>query len=183
MKKQPRPCIAALSLIGALILTPTVQGSPVVLDFDTDGAAGTIVRGAITDDEYASLGVKVNAINLSGGPNLAVAFDSSNPMEGDWDFWAPFLSNNPALSNDYWLGNILIIQENSSGCRDTSCTSPDDEGSRPAGNFEFEFEMPVNLISLDFLDIEAEEADPLYQISLSITGGGNNQRGRLNFRY
>lgn len=57
------------------------------------------------------------------------------------------------------VGNILILQEDGDNCSGTSCASPDDDGSRPAGFFFFEFDQDVLVESIDFVDVEdCEEA-------------------------
>lgn len=60
---------------------------------------------------------------------------------------------------DTWKkpGNVLIIHENET-CDGTSCSNPDDEGSRPAGFFVFNFTAPVDILSLDFFDVEVTES-------------------------
>jgi hypothetical protein len=56
-------------------------------------------------------------------------------------------------------GNVLIIHERAFECNDVTCgDDPDDEGSRPAGFFVFEFDRPVDILGLDFFDIEVREA-------------------------
>jgi hypothetical protein len=126
------------------------NASTIIIDFE-GYAAGTII-----DNEYAPAMV-TSAINVSSGPDVAVIFDTLNPSGGDIDLGGPFSTNNPLLSNNYNPGNVLIIQENSAGCDAFTCSEPDDEGSRPAGGFIFEFESAVNLLSIDFFDVEGEE--------------------------
>ncbi|MFC3122055.1 hypothetical protein [Agaribacter flavus] len=55
-------------------------------------------------------------------------------------------------------GNVLIIHENNT-CNGNECSNPDDEGTRPAGFFVFEFtNNPVDILSLDFFDVEVTES-------------------------
>ena len=61
-------------------------------------------------------------------------------------------ANNPGE-----VGNILILQENTSGCGSSGCSAPDDEASKPAGFFYFEFSQDVIVESIDFVDIEEGE--------------------------
>lgn len=119
-----------------------------VLDFENFSA------GTIMDTEYAALGVTIAAVNLGGGPDLAVVFDSRNPTGGDGDLGAPF--SNPVLGSAS-PGNLLIIQENDN-CDAFTCTTPDDEGSRPAGQLIIGFEEGVFLESIDFFDVEGVES-------------------------
>ena len=137
--------------VSALVcfLSPLANASTVI-NFD-DLATGTIV-----DSEYASL-VSISIDNLGGGPDLGVVFDSLNPTGGDTDLGGPFNTNNPDLPNGFIANNVLIIQENSAGCTTLTCATPDDEGSRPAGTFFFDFTNLVTLESIDFFDVETAE--------------------------
>ncbi|MFK8031117.1 MAG: PEP-CTERM sorting domain-containing protein [Gammaproteobacteria bacterium] len=131
----------------------TQVSSAITIDFE-DIQAGTIV-----DDEYNILGATISAFNFDNGLNLAVAFDTNNPTGGDDDLGSPFV---PGPGNDLGNispGNVLIIQENDN-CDALTCSEPDDEGSRPAGQFVIEFEVAINLESIDFFDIELPESGP-----------------------
>lgn len=149
------------SLLATLLLaTPAAQA--VTLDFEGFG------NGTIMDNEYlVSHGVSISAQNLSTGPNYAVIFDttpsgsspnfSSDPdLIGNFDNIAPD-AHNQSLPDDYDPGNVLIIQENLSGCSGNTCVRPDDEGSRPAGIFTFNFRNAIELLSIDFFDVERAE--------------------------
>ena len=120
-----------------------------VIDFE-GLAAGTII-----DDEYASV-FKLRVDNLSHGPDVGVIFDTLHPTGGDWDLGGPFDSNNAGLPDRYNAGNVLIIHENHT-CDTLRCDNPDDEGSRPAGKFIFDFTEAVRLESIDFFDVETAE--------------------------
>lgn len=138
--------------------------------------------GQIIDSEYAP-DVVITGINYSNGPDIAVIFDTTdqNPAGGDFDLVAPFDSDNPDLPDNYRPGNVLIIQENEDSCNFESgiCSVPDDEGSRPAGLFEFLFSQDVILETIDFFDIEFEENDgnPNSRIHLYDSLGNEIQRG------
>lgn len=123
-----------------------------VIDFD-DLAYGTIV-----DSEYASL-VDISVVNRGGGPDLGVVFDTTamEPSGNDFDLVGPFDTHNPLLSNGFVAGNVLIIQEHSYSCDADTCANPDDEGSRPAGIFYFDFNTVITLESIDFFDVETAE--------------------------
>ena len=144
------------ALLASLLLAAPAAHA-VVLDFNG------FANGTIIDDEYlASNGVTVSAVNRSTGPNLAVVFDStpagpSSNFSADPDLIGPFNSFNPALADNFDPQNILIIQENSSGCNALTCSRPDDEGDRPAGIITFQFAQAIELLSLDFFDIENAE--------------------------
>lgn len=156
-----------------------------------------ITAGTIVDDEYlVGYGVSFSGFNVDRGVgNLAVAFDTTDQTSEDPDLEAPF-SNffEPGLgvANP---GNVLIINEIPGNCNGVTCTNPDDEGSRPAGYFSIMFDSGVTLNSIDFFDIEREEAVANNAIRLfDIVGdemnigqfftpatGGNNTWGRMDF--
>ncbi len=166
-----------------------------VLDFEGFAA------GQIIDDEYAASpppGSNVAAVNLSGGPDVAIIFDTGAPTGGDLDLAAPFTSANPNFPDPYDPGNVLIIQETNNCDLNTGfCEIPDDEGSSPAGEIEFVFASPITLLSIDFFDIEFNEDndDPDSEIRLFdenddeiLAGlffvpntGGDNMWDQLNF--
>ena len=131
----------------------THVSSAITIDFE-DIQAGTIV-----DDEYNILGATISAFNFSNGLDLAVVFDTNNPTGGDTDLGGPFTAGPGNNLGSISPGNVLIIQENDN-CDDSSCTTPDEEGSRPAGQFVIEFDVAVRLDSIDFFDIELPEAGP-----------------------
>jgi hypothetical protein len=59
-------------------------------DFDTDADGAAIAGGQIIDDEYSAWGLTISAKNDdSGGPHLAITFDSGNPTAGDRDLGTP----------------------------------------------------------------------------------------------
>lgn len=120
-----------------------------VIDFD-DFEAGTII-----DNEYTPL-ITVSADNLGGGPDVAVIFDTLHPTGGDLDLGGPFNSKNPGLADNHMPNKVLIIHE-THNCDALTCDNPDDEGSRPAGRFYFDFSTAVRLDSIDFFDVETAE--------------------------
>ena len=120
-----------------------------VIDFESYSS------GTIIDSEYTSL-LTVSAINASSGPDVAVIFDTTNPTGGDADLGGPFGTNDSSLSNNYSPGNVLIIHE-TNNCNAFTCEDPDDEGSRNAGTFFFDFASVITLESIDFFDIETVE--------------------------
>lgn len=184
------------ALISALLLiSPAAYAAPVVLDFEGFG------NGQVIDDEYSALGVTISAINNdnginggsgydagSGKPDLAVIFDSSLNPTKDGDLEDDFNSNNPSLPDGYKPGNLLIIQENDIGCsgaNPVACTFPDDEGTRfsnqPTGTITFEFTQLIELLSIDFFDVESAEngtSNPKNKIRLF--DGGGTQIGLSN---
>lgn len=132
------------------MLLVSASAAAVTLDFE-QWSAGTII-----DSEYAvsPYGVTISADNFGNTIDAAVVFDTRSPTGGDWDLGAPFSNPELGISNP---GNILILQENGP-CDEFTCSVPDDEGSRPAGQIVFEFDTEIFLGSIDFFDIELQEA-------------------------
>jgi hypothetical protein len=126
-----------------------------ILDFEGFGS------GQIIDDEYSPV-VSISAVNLGSGPDVAIIFDTTDlhPAGEDLDLVGPFDSNNPGLPDNYEPGNVLIIQERND-CNFVTgfCATPDDEGSRPGGEFEFLFSTAITLETIDFFDVELIEND------------------------
>lgn len=141
-----------LLALGATLAFTQVS-SAITIDFE-DVSAGTIV-----DDEYNPIGIHISAFNFDNGLDLAVVFDTNHPTGGDHDLGGPFMPGPGNNLGSISPGNVLIIQENDN-CNDESCATPDDEGSRPAGQFVFEFDTGVTLESIDFFDVELPESGP-----------------------
>ena len=135
-------------LTSALICSCSLANAAVI---DFEG----LLAGTIVDDEYAP-DLTVNVDNRGGGPDVGVVFDTLNPTGRDYDLGGPFDSNNPLLADNYTAGNVLIIHE-THNCDSNFCSNPDDEGSRPAGTFFFDFSSAVTLQSIDFFDVETAE--------------------------
>ncbi|MCW8841843.1 MAG: Hint domain-containing protein, partial [Rhodobacteraceae bacterium] len=99
-----------------------------VLDFN-DLAAGTVVS-----DQYS--GVSIYSCDQNSHPTMI--FDSANPTGGDSDL---------ATSN---LGGVLILSE------DGDSADPDDDAS--GGVMVFDFDDPVDVDQLTFLDLDEKYA-------------------------
>lgn len=145
---------AAMSVAATFPLSSSAQS--IALDFDTDAGGSDIVHGQVIDSEYAGFGVDIWADNVGGGPDLAVAYDSSGQVSTnrDPDLRSPWDGGNAQATQG---GNLLIIQENSTGCSTGVCTYPDDEGSRPAGSLYLDFNQDITGISFDLIDVEQPE--------------------------
>lgn len=176
-----------LALAAAVALAP--NAAALVIDFEGLGA------GTIVDNEYADLGITISALNFDNNLDLAVVFDTNNPTGGDSDLGGPFTAGPDNNLGSIAPGNVLIIQENDN-CNALTCTTPDDEGSRPGGQFTFEFDQAVTLNSIDFFDVELPEAGPgednrisLFDINGGLIAlnfftpdtGGDNQWARTFF--
>jgi len=113
-------------------------------------------------------------------------FDSNNPTGGDGDLGAPFTHVTTGQVKN--PGNILIIHEQYSGCRNSggssvvgytntngytqnavSCDNPDDNAS--GGRFEINFNKDITLSSIDFFDIEGAETTNDNEIKLFDANG------------
>lgn len=142
------------ALIASLLLAAPVANADMVT-FE-EFSHGDIVD--FTDLAYPYSNVDISVINKDNGTNLAVVFDSNETFTEDPDLEGPFTNvNDDSLLDDFNPGKILIVQEDNDDCDSSSCRSPDDEGSQPAGTFIFKFKDIVELISLDFFDIEGNE--------------------------
>jgi hypothetical protein len=166
--------IRTISIAVSALFISQVNAGVTVIDFDD----ASIVHGTIVDSEYSGVGVSITSINTKGTANTGndvidrqVAFNTDLDNTEDWDLEYDDNRNeyNEADSNPFAYtaleidgvsygetpGNILILQENGTGCIDGVCDSPDDEGgTNPAGYFEFTFDTLVDIISLDTFDIE-----------------------------
>lgn len=135
-------------LVAAIVLSAGSAGA-LTLSFDD------LTHGAIVTE---SQGVVIQTVNVGGGPDLGVAFDSNRTGTADRDLErgpAGWASGNLAPHTD--LGRMLIIQENLPGCSDGICERPDDEGSRPAGHFDLDFSAvgPFTTLQFDLVDVES----------------------------
>lgn len=149
-----------------LLLSHTSKAGVSVLDFDS------FENGQIIDDEYlASYGVSIDSLNYRNGgiEGRQVAFNTlnNNSRDNDLEFNNARNDYNDSNSNFSYTalnlenyqgssnpGNVLILQENATGCDDGICDSPDDEGRRAAGYFEFNFSTLVSVLNIDFFDVE-----------------------------
>ena len=152
------------ALIASLLLIAPAANA-VILDFE-DFTGTNFEHGTVGNTQYdsAEFGfATISANNTGGGPNLAVTFDSGltgtrdSDLEAGLSGFTHVLDGDPGNLGSIKPGNILIIQENSTGCIDGKCDLPDDEGSQNAGSLTIKFKQAVDLLSLDFFDIETNE--------------------------
>lgn len=131
------------------------------IDFDLAG----ITHGTVIDTEYQSIGVTISANNPNRTKDYAVAYDSTpgtsltKSTDNDTDLTGPNWGNGNIASSNPVLGNVLIIQETSnwtqkSGCSSGKCNTPDDEGTRPAGDLIFDFDLAITEFGMDLIDVE-----------------------------
>ncbi|MEP1943413.1 MAG: Ig-like domain-containing protein, partial [Sulfitobacter sp.] len=93
-----------------------------------------LTSGENVTDQYEDIGVQISAVSTGTDVNQAMIFDTNNPTGGDTD-----------LATDN-LDNVLIISE------DGDSSDPDDNAS--GGSVTFQFDDPVSIKSLTFLDLE-----------------------------
>lgn len=158
MRNFPRS-FSALCLLAFVAATPA---SALTIDFE-EFSHGQIVT--------ASNGVTISTVNLGGGPDLGVAFDTNRTGTADDDlqYNSPDISGgengwrsgNLAPNTD--MGNIMIIQEHANSCNAFGCSNPDDEGSRPAGSITFDYSAlgTYDRFAMDLVDVEeSRSAEP-----------------------
>lgn len=130
-----------------------------------------VEHGTIIDDQYNNQGVIIRAVNVGGGSDLAVAYDTT-PRAGN------SISNRDSdLTGDWGYGNTLVLQENFQ-CSSLMCYLTDDEGSRPSGNIFLEFDTVINGFSFDFIDFEQPE---ITGATVRYLDGELNEIGLISF--
>jgi hypothetical protein len=133
----------------------------------TKATATTITFNSLTErevvkEQFAASGVHISAINVGGGQDLAVIFDTQTlfPVE-DTDLMGPPWCCGNLADPPETLGNLLIIEErsrDSDGDGFIDAPWPDDEGSRSAGSIFFDFDMSIVSFGFDLVDVEDVEA-------------------------
>ena len=157
-----------ISIVALLLTFPAAQAAPINYG---DFGSGTVMFNQIPNLTITA----VNDGNPAGDRDLAVVFDTNaaNDTANDPDLESLFYltpADKLAGINGFNPGKVLILQENNIGCSaagDMSCTEPDDEGTRfrngagditaSTGVISFEFAQAIELLSMDFFDIEANE--------------------------
>ena len=160
----------ALSLLTvyALSAVPLLNGG--VIQTQT---FNNLSHGQIVDNEFSNgiNGFTVSGTNIGGGPDLIVAFDTFAQNTEDPDLEDPFDIGNAATSDIFRdlqdpnnsgsnisrFFDALIIQENGQEDPDNKgfiSANPDDEGTRPAGTIQLDFESPISRFGFDLLDVE-----------------------------
>jgi len=136
------------TLLAATFVLSAAPASALTLDFSE------FVHGDIVS---TTQGVTITTTNRSTGPNLGVAFDTNASGTADRDLERGGAWDRGNLAPQTDLGRALIVQENLAGCDAVSCSRPDDEGSRPAGYFDFDFTGVGEFTSLqmDLIDVES----------------------------
>lgn len=144
----------ALGVAMAMVLLP-YSALATLVTFDEPG----LVHGTVVDTDFVALGItSITTTNIGGGPDLGVIFDSDFAgSTSDSDLLNPWAGGN--LMGVTTNGNLLIIQENSTGCGDDVCDNPDDEAGRPAGDFDIIFAQPQLSFGFDLFDVDNSTAE------------------------
>lgn len=135
--------------------------------FDFNGFSA----GTLFSDQYAPLGLSISSFarHDRGGNGAAMIFDTAHPTGGDFDLAFPD------------RGGALILSE------DGDSSDPDDD--RCGGTFVFDFDAPVSVESLTFLDVEKcakviafdENGDRIGWVK--IPGGANHSERIIDFDF
>ena len=137
---------------------------------ECDIVHGHVIDTQFEDSHWVTISVENFRNTIDGNtshPNIGVAFDSNLEGTRDGDLQVTDYGTNtlgwdggnlPANPNPS-LGNMLIIQENDSGCSDGLCDYPDDEGRRPAGIITMEWlhDDEISELGFDLIDVEGPE--------------------------
>jgi hypothetical protein len=109
--------------------------------------------GTIVNHQYHNRGVDISVQRTSAGPAVATLYDTGRRGEPDPDLQTPFDRGN--LGSAGPGGKILIIPENDTDSnKDGRIDQPNDEGSRPSGQFTFKFTTPISSFGFDLMDVE-----------------------------
>ncbi len=186
--------ICLIGLTAGLFVSHAQAGIS-VLDFNS------FANGQIIDNEYADdYGVQISSVNYKGSKKdvigRQVAFDTlkSNTRDPDLEFNNTRNDYND-LSSSYQYtalslpgyqgqtnpGNVLILQENKRGCGDGVCDRPDDEGTRAAGYFEFTFNSLVDILNIDFFDVEDQAGQDSKFFAIQFFDTDNNEIHKNNY--
>ena len=140
-----------------LLFTALAAAMFLFLGWAVDAAAVTIdVDDKVHGETLTSLGlglVTIHATNHGGGPDRALAFDTTLSSTADPDLEDPWATGNLVGSV---LGRAIIIAENEiDENSDRLIDSPDDEAG--GGILSLVFSVPVTAFRLDLLDVDLGE--------------------------
>ncbi len=151
------------AVFGTVGSDETVTPTCFTLDFETDDSGGTLTHGQRIDTEF------------DGGPNYPLTISSSSNLAGCGTIAGTasiFDSDaSPVLNPDLAVGsgNILVLHadEDLSECSPgLFCTEDDDEDG---GSVVFSFNVPVEPVSLDLIDVDDSGPDEAVTITLTDT--------------
>lgn len=140
---------ATIATMASILTIAAMPGSAQALTIDfEDYAHGEVVTGGS--------GFTITVDNFVRAFDYGVAFDSDLSGTADADLEADWSGGNLVGQS---LGKILIIQENAAGCDLGLCTSPDDEGGRPAGTITVELDVATPIFGFDLIDVDSTMAE------------------------
>ncbi len=160
--------VSCLLLAAGLAAAATTAKAAII---DANDIAG-VTHGTVVTTQIPGV-----TISASGGPNLAVAFDTSLMPTRDPDLEDPFGAPTGPLPPSVIAGPtnpgfIFIVQENGTGCGDGTCDNPDDRASGP-NTIAFDFgAMRVRVESIDLFDLDGGSQGETATITL-LDGGFN----------
>jgi hypothetical protein len=151
MRLRLRPFVHALA---AAALGLAAQGASALTIVTFEGLS----HGRIVDTDFAAQGIsQIITNNPNRSFDFGVIFDTTRTGTADPDLEDAWNGGN--LASATVLGNILIIQENNTGCGDDVCNSPDDEGNRPGGSFDIRLSSAISGFGFDLIDVESETVE------------------------
>jgi hypothetical protein len=136
--------VISAALFG-LLQVPAVSAPALTIDFEA------LAHGEVVADQYQTDGVNFAFDNFNRSFDIGVAFDTGSTGNVDVDLEGPFSVGNLAGTD---LGNILVLNQNRTGCTDGICDVPDDEGRRAAGTIALELGSLATDFGFDLIDVE-----------------------------
>lgn len=143
----------ALSISSMLAAAPSrCEAGVQTLDFSS------LRHGELVGSQFVDQGVTISGYNLVRKYSAVAAFDTTKPSSVDPDLNGPSWKTGNLKASAPVLGMALILPENLKDRNgDGLLDSPDDEGTKPAGYFEFVFSKSISMFGLDLIDIESDQ--------------------------
>lgn len=131
-----------------LVVASSTYAEPIAATFES------MVHGEIITNQFADVGMSIEAENFQLATAKPVAFNSNMLSDTDPDLNGPnWTKGNLAPNTD--LGMLIIIPENMTDANgDGIIDDPDDEGARPAGDLKFTFADIMTSFGFDVIDME-----------------------------
>ncbi len=131
-----------------LAVSTAATAEPIQTSFEA------LVHGEIITNQFADVGMSIEAENFQFAGAKPIAFDSNQLGTSDPDLQGPPWSKGN-LDPTTNLGNLIIIPENMVDANgDGIVDDPDDEGARPAGDLKFTFSDVMTGFGFDIVDME-----------------------------
>lgn len=108
-----------------------------------------VAAGTMLQEQWADVGMHVNAIAAGSGAHMAIAFDSSNPSGDDPDLRTP----GTGTGNTFAYGNLTIVAEDLLDANgDGLVDDPDDNAD--GGTLLYTWDSEVALSSVTVVDVD-----------------------------